>query len=168
MSKVLYLDFDGVLQHESVYTHPKRGIYIKEPGFSLFQWMPILDRLLEPHPEVAIVLSTSWVHSKSFNFAKARLSESLQRRVIGATFHKVYMQKEQFLLMSRGAQIASDVERRKPSFWFAIDDDEVGWPVWCRNNLIHTQGNLGLSEVNVQLEIKNRLANSDLISADYK
>ncbi len=35
---LLYLDFDGVLHHEAVYVSSKRGIYIREPGFELFEW----------------------------------------------------------------------------------------------------------------------------------
>jgi len=33
---VLYLDFDGVLHHEDVWWLPRRGAYIRPPGFKLF------------------------------------------------------------------------------------------------------------------------------------
>jgi hypothetical protein len=148
--KVLYLDFDGVLHDEQVYFHRRKGIILSTPGRTLFEWMPILEQLMEPHPNVSIVLSTSWVRIRSFNFAKKRLSPGLQRRVIGATFHRREMRKDEFVLLPRGEQIANDVFRRGPKNWFAIDDDHLGWPSWCRDNLIRTNGNLGISAPDIQ------------------
>jgi hypothetical protein len=150
MTKILYLDFDGVLHDEAVYFHPKRGIYIKTPGRVLFEWMSILETLLEPHPEVYIVLSTSWVRVKSFSFAKKQLSLSLQERVIGATFHNREMRKNDFAYLPRGVQIADDVSRRSPTSWFAIDDDAYCWPAWCLTNLIQTDGSHGISDPEIQ------------------
>jgi hypothetical protein len=152
--RVIYLDFDGVLQHADVYVHPKKGIYIREPGFTLFEWMPILEELLKEHPDVAIVLSTSWVRSRSFNFAKRKLGHSLQERVIGATFHRYYMNSENFAMLPRGVQIALDVERRQPQAWIAIDDSFEAWPERFLENLVCTKENLGLSEPAVQEKIK--------------
>ena len=63
---ILYLDFDGVLHHESVYFN-KKGPYIKTNSagwgqcpYVLFQYAPLLVELLAPYPAVKIVLSTSW------------------------------------------------------------------------------------------------------------
>lgn len=152
--KVLYLDFDGPCHHEEVYWHPKRGIYIKEPGRTLFEWLPILERLLEPYSDVAIVLSTSWVREKSFHYAKSRLTPSLQARVIGATFHRRVMVRQEFAQLTRGQQVAADVVRRGPKAWFAIDDDDEGWPEWCRKNLIKVDGETGISEPQIQEAIQ--------------
>jgi hypothetical protein len=153
-NKVLYLDFDGVLHDEQVFFHRRRGIILSTPGRTLFEWMPILEQLLIPHPGVAIVLSTSWVRLRSFDFAKKRLSPELQQRVIGATFHRREMRRDEFLLLSRGEQIANDVFRRGPKSWFAIDDDHVGWPFWSRNNLIKTNGSVGISAPDIQNAIR--------------
>ena len=117
MTRILYLDFDGVLHDEQVYFHPRRGIYMNTPGRALFEWMPILDELLTPHPDVRIVLSTSWVRVRSFSFVKKHLSPSLQERVIGTTFHNRQMRREEFDLMPRGVQIADDLYRRAPTSW---------------------------------------------------
>lgn len=47
---VLYLDYDGVLIHEKVLWHPKRGAYLHAPeGHSLFQHAPLLEELLAPY-----------------------------------------------------------------------------------------------------------------------
>ena len=61
---VLYLDYDGVLHHENVLWHPKIGAYLSAPeGFVLFQHAELLERVLEPYPDICIVLSTSWMRS---------------------------------------------------------------------------------------------------------
>lgn len=158
MTRVLYLDFDGVLHDEQVYFHPRCGIYIETPDRTLFEWMAILEELLAPHPDVRIVLSTSWVRVKSFDFARKQLSPTLQERIIGATFHRRHMRKESFALLPRGEQIAQDVFRRAPQSWFAIDDDAMYWPEWCRDNLIKTDGAHGISDPAVQDAIRVMLA----------
>jgi hypothetical protein len=88
--------------------------------------MPILERLMRPHPDDAVVLATSWVRLRSFDFAKKRLSPDIQRRVIGATFHRLDMRKGKFLLLHCRKHIASGVFGRGPKNWFAIDDDHFG------------------------------------------
>lgn len=152
-NKVLYLDFDGVVHDDSVYFHPRHGIVIPSSG-RLFEWLPILEQLLAPHPEVNIVLSTAWVRLRSFDFAKKQLGQGLRERVIGATFHRRFMCREDFVLLPRGVQIADDVFRRGPKSWFAVDDDDVGWPSWCRDSLIKTDGKLGISDPVIQEAIR--------------
>jgi hypothetical protein len=154
MTRILYLDYDGVLHDEEVFFHPRRGIYMNAPGHVLFEWMPILDVLLMPHPDVKIVLSTSLERARDFRFAKKQLGLELQKRVIGATFHNRIMRKEEFVSKPRGVQIADDVFRRGPQSWFAIDDDHLGWPAWCRDNLIRTDGAHGISEPWIQEAIR--------------
>ncbi len=156
--RVCYCDFDGVTHFDSVYASSNRGIHMAELGHELFEWAPILEWLLQPFPEVAIVLSTSWVRVRSLEFAKVQLSPSLQARVIGATFDNRVTQKLEFDLMPRGMQVWRDVERRKPEKWFAIDNDDRGWPAWCRDHLIKTDDRLGLSDLGVQDAIRKMLA----------
>jgi hypothetical protein len=154
---VLYLDFDGVLHHDEVYWSRKQGIHIRAPGHRLFEWAEILEEILASYSEVSIVLATSWVRVKSYEFAKKRLSPALQSKVIGATFHRREMNKFVFENTARGEQIYADVKRRQPTAWLAIDNDDVGWPSHCRCNLIKTDDELGLSDTKVQAEIRTRL-----------
>ena len=153
---VLYLDYDGVLHHEDVWWHPRRGAYIRTPGYELFEHMPLLEAALEPYPEVHIVLSTSWVRVRRFSRAVKRLSPALRERVIGATFH-TRMNREAFESLPRGVQILNDVERRQPRHWVALDDDAEGWPDAYRAHLIHTDKVLGISAPGLVEELQRRL-----------
>lgn len=142
--RVLYLDYDGVLHHENVLRHPRRGIYAGPPGFVLFEHAPLLETLLERFPEVRIVLSTSWVRVLSYSRALERLPRGLQMRVIGATFHSE-MDAEIFASKTRGRQVLEDVARRQPKSWIALDDTNEGWPTEIQNQVVITDERLGIS-----------------------
>jgi len=155
--KICYLDYDAVLHDGNVLRNRTRGMYIKTPGRTFFEWMPIFDKLLAPYPDLKIVLSTTWVRELGFNEAKHELSSPLRDRVIGSTFLHPKIVKADFDTLSRGMQIWGDVERRKPSHWFALDDDAFGWPTFCVGNLIQTSDQLGLSDPVVQEKVRQRL-----------
>jgi hypothetical protein len=155
---VCYCDYDGVLHDDAVYWSRREGIRLRTPGRVLFAWAHILEERLAPYPDVAIVLSTSWVRHKRFSFSKQQLPLGLQSRVIGATFHSRETHRFTFDNMSRGMQVYADVERRRPARWFAIDNDDQDWPAWCRDHLIKTDDRLGLSEPAVQDQIRRMLA----------
>jgi hypothetical protein len=50
--RLIFLDFDGVL-------HEARGD-LEEAQY--FQWVPILAELIAPHPDVHVVVHSSWRH----------------------------------------------------------------------------------------------------------
>ncbi|MFC5431081.1 HAD domain-containing protein [Paraburkholderia denitrificans] len=54
-------------------------------------------------------------------------------------------------------QIWSDVLRRKPKAWLALDDDDSGWPEWCPDSLVRTDPDLGISEPAVLAELQAKL-----------
>lgn len=142
---VLYLDFDGVLHHENVLRHPRRGIYAGPPGFELFEHAALLEQLLEPHPLVRIVLSTSWVRAIRFSRSVKWLPRGLQDRVIGATYHSE-MNEQIFAEKPRGQQVLEDVARRRPLHWLVLDDTDEGWPSEVRDNVLITNERLGIAE----------------------
>ncbi len=131
---------------------------MREPGHTLFEWMPILEELLEPYPTVKIVLSTSWVRAFGFEFAKSRLSKSLQSRVIGATFDNRMMQKLEFDLLTRGAQVGNDLRTRKPDKWLILDDDANGWSDDSIGHLVLVDGSQGLSDQAAQTSAREILS----------
>ena len=141
---LLYLDFDGVLHHEAVHWHPRRGVYLKAPSeFRLFQHAELLESLLAPFPDVRLVLSTSWVRVLGYNRSRKHLPSGLRGRVIGATYHSD-MHPGAFAMLPRWVQVMDDVERRQPAEWIALDDEGAGWPAEHRHRLLLTDERLGL------------------------
>lgn len=150
---LLYLDYDGVLHPEHVYLINGRPV-LKSDG-RLFMWSDTLVEILAPHPDVEIVLSTSWVKVRGFDRAKQALPAELQRRVIGATWHS-QMRQDWFESRPRYSQIFSDAMRRDRA-WLAIDDDVYLWPPKHHDCLIQTDGADGLSAPEVQQKLRNKL-----------
>lgn len=151
-TKVLYLDFDGVLHHSDVRWRPRIGAFLKVADYFLFEHASLLEVMLRPHPDLAIVLSTSWVIRYGCAKAAKRLPSGLRERVVGATFHSE-MDIRLFEAMSRGRQVMADVARRRPYDWFALDDTDEGWPDEFRDHIIITHGQLGIASPDVVTRI---------------
>lgn len=162
---VLYLDRDGVVHHEAVLWHPRVGIYMspyEAAGHALFEWAPLLEVALEPYPAVALVLSSTWCIRPGYSATLKRLPPSLRSRFIGGTYHKRVHGADpwnlsMFRATPRGVQVMDDVLRRKPRQWIALDDDLEGWPDTTRRHVVECHGATGLSNPEVQRELKERL-----------
>ena len=154
---ILYLDFDGVLHHENCLWHPKIGAYLSAPdGYVLFQHAELLERLLEPYQQVLIVLSTTWVQRFGCSKTAKNLRPALRSRVIGATFHR-NMREHEFTALPRGLQVYSDVVKRQPRDWLAIDDANEGWPEHSLQNYVRTHRQDGISDPTVLAELQKKL-----------
>ena len=140
---IVYLDFDGVLHPDEVY-RIRGKIVLKWDGIALFEWAPLLAEDLEHFPEVRIILSTSWVHVLSFNYARSQLPEALAKRVIGATWHST-MNLSWWFSLTRFEQIKLHAQRHKISRWLAIDDNDYGWPAEQSGRFVHTDSMLGIA-----------------------
>jgi hypothetical protein len=144
--------------HENVLWHPRRGAYLVAPeGYRLFQHASLLDEMLQPHPSIQVVLSTSWVRQYGCSGAAKRLPPGLRKRVIGATYHSCRPVIE-FASLSRGAQVTEDVLRRRPGSWLALDDGPDGWPDWAAPHFMQTDPHEGISPRQSQDELRRRLA----------
>ena len=126
---VLYLDLDGVVHHEAVLWHHRRGIYMSPHGavgHTLFEWLPILEAELTPYPSVALVLSSTWCIRPGYAHTLKRLPESLRSRFIGGTYHKRIHGADPWNLASfrstpRGMQIwltCNEESRAAGSLWW--------------------------------------------------
>ncbi len=150
----LFLDFDGVLHPDAVY-RVRGQVILRMDGFSLFEWSPILVDLLAPYSDMQIVLSTSWVRVLGFDHTRARLPEGLQRRVVGATWHRHGPRGWEYL--NRYEQIFRNVQRHGHTHWLAIDDCGAEWSEEHRSNLVLTDSLLGLGAASAQAELREKL-----------
>lgn len=154
---VFYLDFDGVL-----HPYPTEDGHFEIPEESLFRFAPLLEAQLEPYPQVKIVLSTTWAKNKTGPGALLYLKPGLQQRVVGATwdqqtrsYHVPVEDRERRL--SRFEQIAADVAWRKPSTWFALEDDFKEWPSDQHHHLGWCWMTIGFNEPRVQEALQDWL-----------
>ena len=96
------------------------------------------------YPSIAFVLSTSWVQHYGLSGAAKELPAGIRSRVIGSTYDARAPGKS-FDYLQRGEQVASDVERRQPTRWLALDDDPLGGPDWALPHLLLTDPYEGIS-----------------------
>lgn len=143
MQPILYLDFDGCTHSEDVRLVKRRPAIFENNMIStrpLFEHLQLLEQLLAPHPELRIVLSTSWVRHMGYSYSLRQLTPGLQARVIGATWHS-HMRHENagaecFDQLSRFQAICADATRRKNDVWLALDDNLDGWPETWRHKVV--------------------------------
>ena len=131
---ILHLDFDGVLNPHDVFLEAAKPVLRPDPAYGIPDWVelfsfcPILQEALAPHPDIRIVLSTSWAAHLGFEAARDALPAGLRGRVIGATCAGRHELEEWLLAPSRWAQIARHAATHGITDWIAIDDDTEGWP----------------------------------------
>lgn len=130
--------------------------------------LPYLISALEPHPDVSIVLSTSWARMRGFSRARDALPHPLRGKVIGSTWHSKMGRSEigGFRLVNnwwdaatRHQQIAAYIARAKSEMnWLALDDNDTGWSEEHRDRLVLTDSERGLSDPYVQAQLRTKLA----------
>ncbi len=154
---VLYLDFDGVLHPEDVWQLPGGPPYVRSPpGHDVFENALALERLLEPYPDVRIVLSTTWQRRFGYSGTVEFLRPSLQARCVGGTYHRS-MGRHWFDNLARGEQVLDDVSRRRPKNWLAIDDNTDGWGDFAASHLVATDPVRGIANTNVYRRLNEAL-----------
>lgn len=164
---ILFLDYDGVLHPDAVYL--VRGRPVLQADGELFMWASTLSAALERHPDLQIVLSTSWVRVLGFSRARDFLPDSLRRHVIGATWHSAMGRHHEglhrlddnwFVRASRYEQIKRYLSRTTSDAankWIAIDDDDEGWDEADRRHLVRTSSWTGLSSAESLLDLEAKL-----------
>lgn len=153
---VLFLAIDNTLHASNAFVFNGKVI-AESPNSTLFEFVPILERLLEPYPGLVVILSTSWVHVLGYDFTVAQLpSVSLRARVCGATFEKEDAVDEGWPALPRGAQVRGFVQRHKLKRWLAIDNMCSGFDGY-EVHLVHCQVGVGLVDKDVQRVLARRL-----------
>lgn len=162
---ILFLDFDGVLHPDAVYRAAGRGIQLHAEG-ELMMHAPVLESILDghdPHGEVRIILSTSWVRVLRFSRTLKYLPPGLRKHIRGATWHSGMCREDgidPFDRLTRHEQIAQYVNRHAVRQWLAIDDLHSGhehWPQDMRHRLVLTDGGMGLGCPHAQKDLRAKL-----------
>jgi hypothetical protein len=144
---VVFLDFDGVPHPVGVPAIDEDFRLIENPG--LFVWLPILERLVAPHPTVGIIVSSDW--RRLFDDATfIQLLGPLAARFVGVV---------ECYGASRSEEILAEVERRGLKGWVALDDHQSVLAAHDRDaRFITCEPATGLSSVDVQPILSPRLA----------
>lgn len=153
-SMLLFLDFDGVLHPDDVYM--ERGRPTLRAEGDLFMWVGILEQLLAPYSTLDIVLSTSWVRWRSYSRTCKTLPDNLRKRIVGATWHSRVDPRE-WAELTRYQQIRRYLGHRHNTSWIALDDDDERWPEAERDQLIYTNPDRGLSDLETQRRLQTAL-----------
>lgn len=126
MSRILFLDFDGVL-------HP--NLCAPEAWFTR---SPLLEDALA-HRELGIVISSSWRFQHSYRALVGRFSPALRPQFVGRTGeafvgpHARYQEIRQWLAANAPA-----------ADWRALDDSAFEFPNHCPQ-LIRCDGSVGVT-----------------------
>ncbi|MDA0573241.1 HAD domain-containing protein [Burkholderia gladioli] len=142
----LLLDFDGVLHGADEEVHFGKTDILRNRR--LFVWLPILENILKPYPEVEVIVSSSW---------RLKLDDENLVKVLGSLgsrFAGVVGSRS----ASRADEIRAEVSRRKLRKWLAIDDHPTVVAASKRNShFIACQSHLGLGERAVQERLRAAL-----------
>jgi hypothetical protein len=146
VAPVLFLDFDGVLHPLGENAIDEYGQLLCNPD--LFMWLPILEQLLDPFPELRIVVSSDWRRL----FDDARLIALLGP--LSARFDGVV----ETWGPSRLEEILREAARRQLSHWVALDDHpSVAGAALTDPRLIACAPDTGLSARTVQQALQAAL-----------
>ncbi|SFT95479.1 HAD domain-containing protein [Paraburkholderia aspalathi] len=121
----LFLDFDGTL-HVGHASMDDEGIISLDTGRPLFEYAPVLVKMLEPYPAVQIVLTTSWLQTMPTDKVMSYLPPELARKVVDTTQGR----KARFSYLLNGSGrtdvITCYAYGQRLRNWLAIDDSVYG------------------------------------------
>ncbi|SKC83716.1 hypothetical protein SAMN05445504_3716 [Burkholderia sp. CF099] len=124
MNPTLFLNYDGTLHRGCALLGPKGEIAL-DTGRALFEFAPMLARMLKPYPLVDIVLTTTWLGKLPVKEVIAYLPDELARRVVDTTCDTKarwrYLQNH-----ARAEIIMRYAFGNRLRKWLALDDSAYG------------------------------------------
>jgi hypothetical protein len=125
MSLFLFLDIDGVLRR------------MNSPLYKLDKdCLENFEESVRSHPEVKIVITSSWRLAFSLNEIKKLFSEDISQRIVGMTPISHYLED-----YHRYKEVLAYLEENKNGEhrWIAVEDDPEYYPPGCNVLLIDPQ-----------------------------
>ncbi|MFL9882870.1 HAD domain-containing protein [Paraburkholderia agricolaris] len=165
----LFLDFDGTL-HVGHAVVDVDGHVSLESGRPLFEYAPLLVKLLAPYPAVEIVLTTSWLDAMTDETVFAYLPPELSRRVIDATRGR--RPRLSYMLNGSGRTdvITCYAFGKGLTQWLAIDDSVYGAyhfgrePGQLIRNFLLLDSSCGISDEGAQQRIREWLVEAHKVA----
>lgn len=85
MSRVLFLDFDGVLHDVDAGSIDYENGYMLVTGERLFQHAGLLEQLIRPFPDVQVVIHSTWRNHYTLPELRERFPAAMRHRIRGMT-----------------------------------------------------------------------------------
>lgn len=126
--RLLFLDFDGVL-------HPSEA----DPALPHFCWLPELERLLAPYPDVQIVVHSTWRYDHHDAELRALLG-SLGPRFVGSAPRGPREQAIESVLQANRSRVTS---------YLVLDDAPKEFAEGALN-VLFLDGRVGISDLDSQ------------------
>jgi hypothetical protein len=136
MTRILFLDFDGVLHPE--FCAPSK----------YFCQLPLLESHLRSDPEISIVISSTWRLNRSLAALKESFSADIADRIIGVTLQFAQLCNVPETLVAYHREAECDAWLRKKQHrtapWFALDDRSWLFRPFSKH-LVLTDGSVGVT-----------------------
>jgi hypothetical protein len=158
----LFVDYDGTL-HGGHGVVDGDGQVSLDSGRPLFEYAPLLVELLEPYPDVEIVVTTSWLETMSTETVLSYLPPELVRRVVDTTRGR--KPRLSYMLNGSGRTdvITCYAFGKGLKQWLAIDDSVYGAYHFGREpgelvqNFVLLDSKRGISDEGAQQRIREWL-----------
>jgi hypothetical protein len=145
---LLFLDFDGVLHPEPCYDDAK-----------LFCQRPQFEAVMREHPNVDIVVSSSWCDTRSLEELQALFATDIGNRIVGVTPNWREHSDLFDVIGNYPRHVEIEAWRRQSGRlwepWVALDD-RAYWFKPFLENLVRCDPSIGF-DVPVETELRRRL-----------
>ncbi|WP_296655259.1 HAD domain-containing protein [Paraburkholderia sp.] len=168
----LFVDYDGAL-HRGHALLDESGKVSLDTGNPLFEFAQLLVSLLEPYPQVEVVLTTSWLNKLSVEQVVSFLPLPLANRVVGTTQGYRARFGDWKIGIARTYIIRSYVLEHRLKNWLAIDDSVYGARDLSTNflplepHLVLLESRRGIGDAEAQQRIREWLAEAHGANGGY-
>lgn len=164
-TKLIFLDVDGVLNHELYYVEKDQQQRADEIGYPQSEFDPATIELLNSvvkQTGADVVISSCWRNNKTVDeLIELFKSVGFTGNIIGKTpnlsLNDCFTKKRTHLSTPRGCEIAEYIQANygyNADIKYVILDDDSDMLLWQQKNFIHVDSYAGLTETHVSAIIE--------------